>query len=37
MASSLFDSFYYKNMFSTPAMAAVFSDEVALMPGSPLK
>lgn len=27
MASSLFDSFYFKNMFSTSAMAAVFSDE----------
>lgn len=27
MASSLFDSFYYKNMFSTSAMVAIFSDE----------
>lgn len=27
MASSLFDSFYYSNMFSTSAMVEVFSDE----------
>ncbi|PCF96492.1 class-II fumarase/aspartase family protein [Vreelandella nigrificans] len=27
MASSLFDSFYYKNMFSTSAMVEIFSDE----------
>lgn len=27
MASSLFDSFYYSNMFSSVAMVEVFSDE----------